>query len=161
MRGSQRNNHLSYSNNDNLKNSQQHEQFQYLKDSYKSQYKYALQGNQVYYCYNHGMNNPSGKKCTHEIAEFYCIQHDMFLCESCFNDHHDHRGAGSIKEHLTKEFNMWNSMLQKVHDLRSKLDGNLAQYKNCIDVMREYYQSENNNPTGIIFTNSTGSFSAT
>lgn len=85
----------------------------------------------------------------------------MFLCESCYNDHINHRGAGSIKEHLTKEFNMWNTMLQKVQDLRSKLDKNLQQYKSLIDVLRDYYASENNNPTGIIFTNSTGSFSAT
>ena len=153
-------------------NSLNHEQYQMMQDSYQKHISHAFQGNQKYHCFNHAKKKEgkeahgegddcSGVQCSHKVAEFYCIQHDMFLCENCFNDHVKHRGAGSIKHILTKEFNMWNSMLLKVNDLKSKLNTNTAQYKNVIETLREYYSSENQNPAGIIFASSTGSYSAT
>ena len=98
---------------------------------------------------------------TKEEAKFYCMQHDMFLCKNCFDQHVNHRGAESIKNLLAKEFHLWNSLLQKIHELRSKLDSNNSMYKEVIDVLREYYRSENTNPSGVIFANSLGAYSGT
>ena len=45
--------------------------------------------------------------------------------------------------------------------MRNKLDQNVQQYARIIDVLREFYQVENSNPGGVVFANTTGSYSGT
>ena len=67
---------------------------------------FVLQGPQTYRCFNFEANKNVEDQC--EDAKFYCLQHDMFLCRHCFDDHLKHQGAESITNHLAKDFNMWN-----------------------------------------------------
>ena len=94
-------------------------------------------------------------------AKFYCLQHDMFLCKNCFDEHLGHRGADSIKNHLAKDFSKWSNMQNRIEEISQRLDNNAQRYKDLIDILRDYYQSENTNPGGFVFANSTGTYSAT
>lgn len=94
-------------------------------------------------------------------AKFYCLQHDMFLCRNCFDEHLGHRGADSIKNHLAKDFSKWSNMQNRIEEISQRLDNNVQRYKDLIDVLRDYYQTENVNPGGFVFANSTGTYSAT
>ena len=83
-------------------------QIKMLQEKVEKKINFALNGNQTYTCCNHHLStcgtaiNFSKKKSVKDNeAKFYCIQHDMFLCKNCFEEHLGHRGAESIKNHLT------------------------------------------------------------
>ncbi len=90
------------------------------------------------------LKKPEGKDDgTEEEAMFYCMEHDMFLCKNCFDDHLNHKGAESIKNHLPKEFNLWNSLLSRILEIEAKLKSNVNANRNIIDVLRNYYIEAN------------------
>jgi len=72
------------------------------------------------------------------------MEHDKFLCKNCFDEHLSHKGAESVKNHLTKDFNLWNNLLQKINELEVKLKSNVASHRHTINVLKEYYFRENN-----------------
>lgn len=42
------------------------------------------------------------------VAQYYCFQEGIYICDECFSDHKDHNGMGdSIKNHLGRLFNEW------------------------------------------------------
>ena len=45
--------------------------------------------------------------------------------------------------------------------MAKRLESNLNAHKDLIDTMREYYNVENVNPSGLIYANGTGTFAAT
>lgn len=94
-------------------------------------------------------------------AKFYCLQHDMFLCRNCFDDHLGHRGADSIKNHLAKDFSKWSNMQNRIDEIGHRLDTSVQRYRDLIEILRDYYSSENINPGGLVFANSAGTYSAT
>lgn len=89
------------------------------------------------------------------------MQHDMFLCKSCYDNHQNCRGADSIKNILGKDYQLWDNMLQRVNEMAKRLEVNLGGHSLLIDTLRDYYNVENVNPSGLIYANGTGSFTAT
>jgi len=73
----------------------------------------------------------------------------------------NHRGAGSIKELLAADFKLWMTLHSKIQELKQKLENNIVSYKGIIEILRDYYKNENNNPGGVIFANSMCSYSGT
>lgn len=52
-------------------------------------------------------------------------------------------------------------MQTRVNEMTKRLESNLVAHKDLIDSLREYYFIENINPSGLIYANGTGSFTAT
>lgn len=72
------------------------------------------------------------------------MEHDLFLCKNCFEEHSGHLEAQSIKNLLTKEFNHWSTLLTKISETKTTLERNLGANRNIIGSVRSYYSSQNN-----------------
>jgi hypothetical protein len=68
-------------------------------------------------------------------AEYYCGFHSHFVCDKCYFKDHENTcanpmsvGVGSIKSLLTREYQQWGALSQRVTKITSIYEQNLSKY---------------------------------
>ena len=56
----------------------------------------------------------------------------MYLCEVCVKEHQGHINCESILNILTKHFNQWRALIEKMEEIKKKFLLNLEQYDKMI-----------------------------